>query len=69
MHDRELKLSEDFRDFQRLFETFRSQKVHEFNEVLHGIHELFEIKKSRKISESLGKSRKVPESFNSRSCT
>ena len=36
MHDRELKLSEDFRDFQRLFETFRSQKVHEFNEVLHG---------------------------------
>ena len=40
MHDRELKLSEDFRDFQRLFETFRSQKVHEFNEVLHGKDEV-----------------------------
>ena len=36
MHDRELKLSETFRDFPRLFEIFRSQKVHEFNEVLHG---------------------------------
>ena len=36
MHDRELKLSKTFRDFPRLFETFKSQKVHEFNEVLHG---------------------------------
>ena len=35
MHDRELKLSETFRDFPRLFEIFRSQKVHEFNEVLY----------------------------------
>ena len=40
MHDRELKLSETFRDFPRLFETFRSQKVHEFNEVLYGKDEV-----------------------------
>ena len=41
MHDRELKLSETFRDFPILFETFRSQKVHEFNEVLYGKDEVF----------------------------
>ena len=44
MHDRELKLSETFRDFPRLFETFRSQKVHEFNEVLYGKDELLYVK-------------------------
>ena len=40
MHDRELKLSEIFRDFLRLFETFRSQKAHEFNGVLYGKDEV-----------------------------
>ena len=44
MHDRELKLSETFRDFPRLFETFRSQKVHEFNELLYGKDELLYVK-------------------------
>ena len=47
MQDRELKLSEtfrDFRDFLRLFETFKSQKVHEFNEVLYGKDEVLWIK-------------------------
>ena len=40
MHARELKLSETFRDFPILFETFRSQKVHEFNEKLYGKDEV-----------------------------
>ena len=40
MHDRELKLSETFRDFLRLFETFKSQKLHEFDEVLYGKDEI-----------------------------
>ena len=53
VHDRELnftRLSDTFRDFLRLlrlFETFKSQKVHEFNEVLYGkdevIHGKYEI--------------------------
>ena len=43
--------------------------LHLFHKVLHWIHELFEIWKSRKVSKSLGKSLKVSESFNSRSCT
>ena len=40
MHDRELKLSKISTDFSRLFETFKSQKVHEFNEVLFGNDEV-----------------------------
>ena len=40
MHDRELKLYETFRDFPRFSETFRSQKVHDFNEVLYGKDEV-----------------------------
>ena len=46
VHDRELdftRLSDTFRDFLRLlrlFETFKSQKVHEFNEVLYGKDEV-----------------------------
>ena len=29
-------------NFPRLFETFRSQKVHEFNEVLYGKYEVLD---------------------------
>ena len=38
------RLSEICRDFSRLFETFKSQKVHEFNEVLYGKDEVLWIK-------------------------
>ena len=37
MHDRELDI---FGDFMILFETFRSQKLHEFDEVLYGKDEV-----------------------------
>ena len=40
MHDRELIISETFGDTLTLFETFKPQKVHEFNEVLYEKHEV-----------------------------
>ena len=38
MHDREIL--ETFRDLLKLFETFKSQKLHEFDEILYGKYEL-----------------------------
>ena len=38
MHDR--KVLETFRDLLKLFETFKSQKHHEFGEVLYGKDEV-----------------------------
>ena len=43
MHDREIL--ETFRDLLKLFETFKSQKLHEFGEVLYGKDELLHGKK------------------------
>ena len=37
MHDREIL--ETFRDLLKLFETFKSQKLHEFDEILYGKYE------------------------------
>ena len=50
------RLSEIFRDFLRLFETFRTQKVHEFNEVLYGKDEVLHGK-----DEILHRKDEVPE--------
>ena len=38
MHDREIL--ETFRDLLKLFETFKFQKLHEFDEVLYGKDEV-----------------------------
>ena len=41
MHDREvLETFEALGDLLKLFETFKSQKLHEFDEVLYGKDEL-----------------------------
>ena len=40
MHDREIL--ETFRDLLKLFETFKQQKIHEFEEVFHGNMKLAE---------------------------
>ena len=49
------RLSEICRYFSRLFETFKSQKVHEFNEVLYGkdevLHGKYEILHRKDVTE------------------
>ena len=55
MHDRELKLSETFRDFLRLFKTFKSQKRYGKHEVLHGKGEVLwtiQIRQDEEFEES-----------------